>query len=98
MNANIKLSIDWALEEVKKGQPIISDQIVPTLKEKGMKVLRDKLAKRGIQVWWSQTEPSDVSIILPRSIKPEVIVRDGFKAGMVQEPGKVMMLPVMKVA
>ena len=98
----IQQTVEWAIEMARGGKPIISDQIVPTLKEKGMQVLKEKLAKRGIQVWWSQTSPSDKSIILPKNIQPEVIVRDGFKVGMVQwlgenqEPGKVMMLPAMR--
>ena len=96
MKTNLKLTIDWVLEQVKSGKPIISVDIVPTLKEKRMRVLRDKLSKKGIQVWWSQKEPSNTSVILPRNIKPEVTVQDGYKSGTIVQGDQVMILPIMK--
>ena len=95
-NQKIKQTVQWAIEMTRGGKPIISDQIVPTLKEKGMNLLKEKLAKRGIQVWWSQTSPSDKSIILPRNIQPIVTVKDGYRGGHVMTNGNVMMLPIMR--
>jgi len=94
-NSKIKFTEQWAIQQVKAGKPVISDNIVPTLKEKGMKLLRKKLSKRGIQVWWSQAEPSDVSVILPRTIKPEIFTAEGYKAGMIHSGNNVTILPTM---
>ena len=93
---NEQLTINWVLEQVKSNKPIISDAIVPTLKEKGMKRIQQKLAKRGIQVWWNQQEAGNTSIILPRGLNVVINKQDGWKVGMVMQDAQVIMLPPMK--
>lgn len=95
-NQKIKQTVEWAIEMTRAGKPVISDQIVPTLKEKGMKLLKEKLAKRGIQVWWSQISNDPASVILPRNVQPEITVKDGFKGGHILNNNQVLMLPIMK--
>ena len=95
-NTKVLQTVEWAIEMAKIGNPIISDNIVPTLKEKGMRLLSQKLAKRGIQVWWSQISNESGSVILPRGLKANITIKDGFKGGHVMRNGNVMMLPIMK--
>jgi len=95
---NLQMTIDWAIQMAKSGKPIISDAIIPTLKEKGMKKLQDKLAKRGIQVWWNQLEPNNVSIIVPKNVETKIQTQQGWKVGVAMSNElEVIILPPMKV-
>tara|TARA_R110000822_G_scaffold51363_1_gene133681 strand:+ start:109 stop:408 length:300 start_codon:yes stop_codon:yes gene_type:complete len=93
---NLQMTIDWAIQNAKAGKPIISDTIIPTLKEKGMVKLQANLAKRGIQVWWNQLEPNNVSIILPKCVETKTTTQEGWKVGLALGKDQVIMLPPMK--
>ena len=63
-----------------------------------MKKLQDKLAKRGIQVWWNQLEPNNVSIIVPKNVETKIQTQQGWKVGVAMSNElEVIILPPMKV-
>lgn len=91
-NKNEKLTIDWVINQSKKGKPIFTDEVLTTIGVNGLKKVMKELEKFGISTF---TNFSDRMVVFIREDNSNLTVSedDNWRVGFINNNDNIMFLP-----
>jgi hypothetical protein len=96
MNRLEKLTVEWILQQSKQNQPIVTDEVLKTLKDKGLRKVVKYLEIRGIFTFTDYTNP--IVIFIKKNLDGlSFNEKDGYRGGIYIKNGSVMILPITPI-